>query len=472
MGELKREIGLVPAIATAVGIVVSSSALLMLGQGFGVGGPAFVVAMVIAAIINLFVAFSFSELSAMLPLAGGINHYTLPALGPAVGIFAVLSGYFLVSILSNAAESTIAGNVIHQYFFPDLGISPTVWAFILMAILTLINLRSVKSFAYSQVILAGGMIVSMVALSIIGLFGLGSGEPLETNLTFDIAAGGGILSMLGIAFWLFVGMEFVCPMAEEVKKPQRFIPIAMISAIIIIFISDILFGFMAMKYLDLETLATSGAPHVDAATAVLGRTGQIWIGIISLIATASTLNTFIAAIPRMLYGMAKEGQFPKIFAKVNKAGSPYVGVLLVFVITVILLCFNDPEAVAMISTYVLSGSIGWMICYIIAHIDLLILRKKYPTAKRSFKVPLGALFPVISIIGLIYMIYAIHPDPAVAKQIFIFAAVALLICALWSIFWVKCVMKKPLFKAYPLNEVQHELEEIAEAETKDHLNTI
>ena len=62
-------------------------------------------------------------------------------------------------------------------------------------------------------------------------FELGSGQPLKTNLTWDIAAGGGILSMLSIAFWLFVGLEFVCPLAEEVKEPQRFIPIAMISGI-------------------------------------------------------------------------------------------------------------------------------------------------------------------------------------------------------------------------------------------------
>ena len=128
MSGLKREIGLIPCIATAVGIVVSSSALLMLGQGFGLGGPAFIVAMLIAAAVNLCVAFSFAELTSLLPAAGGINHYTLPAMGRTVGIFAVLAGYFLVSILSNAAESTIAGTVLHDYFFG--GISPTVWAFI------------------------------------------------------------------------------------------------------------------------------------------------------------------------------------------------------------------------------------------------------------------------------------------------------------------------------------------------------
>lgn len=457
--ELKREVGLIPSIATAVGIVVSSSALLMLGQGFGLGGPAFVFAMIIAAFVNMCVAFSFSELTCIIPAAGGINHYTLPAMGPAVGIFAVLSGYFLVSILSNAAESTIAGNVIHDFFFPNMGLSPTWWALILMVILTLINLRGIKSFAYSQVFFAGSMILSMVVLSCIGIFDLGSGTPLETSLTWNMAAGGGVISMLSIAFWLFVGMEFVCPLAEEVKKPQRFIPMAMISAIIIIFISDLLFGFMAMKYLPLDDLANSTAPHVDAATAVLGRTGQIWIGIISLMATASTLNTFIAAIPRMLYGMAKEGQFPRVFARLNKSGAPFVGVLLVFFITVVLLVFNDPKSVDMISTFVLSGCIGWMIAYIIAHADVLILRKKYPHIKRSFRVPGGPLLPIISSVGLIVMIVMIHPDPAVAKQIFTFAGVALLICAAWSVLWVKLVMKKALFETVPLEKLVADLQE-------------
>ncbi|MDO4581272.1 MAG: APC family permease [Bacillota bacterium] len=461
---LKREIGLIPAIATAVGIVVSSSALLMLGQGFGLGGPSFIFAMIIAALVNLFVAFSFAELTGLLPAAGGINHYTLPAMGRTMGIFAVLSGYFLVSILSNAAESTIAGTVIHDFFVPNWGVSPTVWALILMVILTLINLRGIKSFAYSQVFLAGTMIVSMVILSCIGLFDLGSGEPLPTGFGAEQAGTIGFIGLLSVAFWLFVGLEFVCPLAEEVKKPQRFIPVAMIGGIVIIFISDLLFGFMAMKYLPLDTLANSTAPHVDAATAVLGRNGQIWIGIISIVATGSTLNTFVAAIPRMLYGMAKEGQFPAVFSKLNKYGSPYVGVLLVFGITVLLLAFNDPESVAMISTYVLSGCIGWMIAYIIAHANVIILRKKYPNAERPFKVPGGPILPIISTAGLILMIVLIYPDPIVAKQIFAFAGVALAVCLAWSIFWVKAIMKKPLFETVPLEQLQAELVAAADSE--------
>ena len=73
---LKKSIGLWGVIATATGIVVASTTLVSMGQGFGIAGKGFVIAMLVAAILNLFVAFSFAELSSMVPRAGGINHYT------------------------------------------------------------------------------------------------------------------------------------------------------------------------------------------------------------------------------------------------------------------------------------------------------------------------------------------------------------------------------------------------------------
>jgi len=466
MSGLKREVGLFAAVCTAVGIVVSSSALVAVGQGFGYGGPAFVVAMVLALLLNLFVAFSFAELTSMMPLAGGLNHYTLPAMGPTMGIFSVLCGYFAVSVLSNAAESSIAGLVIADIFLPGMGFNPTLGAFLLMVILTLINLRGIKSFAISQIIFASVMIISMVALSLIGLLGLGSGQPLPTRLTFDMAAGGGVFSMIGIAFWLFVGMEFVCPLAEEVKNPQKFIPFAMIASLLIIFVSDILFGFMALKYIPMDALGASAYPHVDAAMAVMGRNGQIWIGIISMVATASTLNTFIAAIPRMLYGMANEGQFPRVFGKLNSWGCPYVGVLFVFGITVVLLA-TGIAGVGAIMTLIMAGSVGWMIAYIIAHVNVMILRKKYPAVQRSFQVPGGNLIPLVGIAGLLYMIANIWPEPVMKQQIYLYAGLSIVIFAAWSIYWVKFVMKKPLWETVPMEVLLKEVSQsLAEEKEK------
>ncbi len=472
-----KKIGFIPCVATAIGIVVSSSALTLMGEGFGAGGTAFLVSMVIAAFLNLCVALSFAELSGILPAAGGINHYTLPAMGYGMGIFAVLNGYFAVSILSNAAESFVAGDVLAQYLFPGLGIEGWIWGLILMLILGAINLRSVKSYAYSQVFFTSVMVGSMIILSLIGLFGLGNEPAINPQWGFDLSAGGGPFLLLGFSFWLFIGLEFVCPLAEEIENPNKFIPLAMVTALCAIFISDTLFGFCALKYVDMETLFSGGTPHVKVASAVLGRPGEIWIGIISLMATCSTLNTFIAAIPRMLFGMSHEGQMPKMFGKLNRLGSPFWGVILVWFITSLLIaCFHGSEdAVTLVNVFIISGCIGWMICYIIAHLDVLILRKKYPDVHRSFRVPGGSVLPVVGILGLLFVIVYVWPDgwdtilwgwPSEGKEaffggsviIYMFALAVVIVAAIWSAFWVKCKMHKGFFETVPLEKLRADLE--------------
>ena len=65
----------------------------------------------------------------------------------------------------------------------------------------------------------------------------------------------------------------------------------------------------------------------------------------------------------------------------------------------------------MISFLILAGSVFWMISYILAHVDVLVFRKRLPNAPRNFKVPCGALFPVIGIVGTAYMVLNISSDP-------------------------------------------------------------
>src|SRR5680860_482423 len=88
--ELKRVIGLPAGIASAVGLVVAASTLVIKGQGIGIGGEGFLISMVIAMLIILFVMFSFAELSGIVPRAGSVNHYTQAALGPFMAIVCLL----------------------------------------------------------------------------------------------------------------------------------------------------------------------------------------------------------------------------------------------------------------------------------------------------------------------------------------------------------------------------------------------
>ncbi|GAA0429342.1 APC family permease [Lentibacillus halophilus] len=457
--QMKRTVGLWGGIATAVGIVVSSSAMVSLGEGFGLGGSGFIIAIGLALILNLFVALSFSELSGIVPRAGGLNHYTLPAMGPLVGNIAVISGYVLVTVFSGSAEAAIIGNVFTDVF--SLNVSPLIISLLAVALLGFTNLFGVKVFSSIQVVLTTFLISSTIILGIIAITGSGTGETVSTNLEFN-PMGWSVLSLTALAFWLFVGVEFVTPLAEEIKRPNMFIPLSMVLGLVIIFIAHTLFGFGAIKYAPLDNLAESGSPHVVAAEAILGQTGYFWMGIVTVLATTSTLNTLINAIARMIYDMGREGQMPKVFGKLNRWGTPSAAILFMSFLFVFFLIIGFTEGTS-ITTFILAGSLCWMIAYIIAHLNVIILRFRYPAAKRGFKSPFGVTFQIIGIVGLIYIIFNISSDPSQAADVYKYSLIFLGLSVIYSYIWVKYVMKRPVFQPVPLDELtnhrQHSTEE-------------
>jgi len=452
--QLKRSLGCWACIATAMGLVVASSTLVMLGQGFGIAGPGFIIPMVIAVVLNLLVAFSFAELAAMIPRAGGINHYTLPAMGPFAGLLSVLAGYLIVNIFAGSAESAIPGIVFHEVFAPWM--DPRVFSIGMIIILMLINIRGIEFFAWLQIVLTAAMIGSLVVLGLIGLLGLGIGEPVPTSFETFNPMGWGVLGLTALAFWLFLGLEFVTPLAEEIKKPKVYIPVAMISALLIILVAKVIYGYASIMYVPLGDLAASKTPHVDAGGAILGRTGQIWMGIVTILASLSTVNALTAAIPRLIYGLANEGQFPRIFSTLSRWQTPWIAIIfasMLFIVPIII----GIATIEMIVIFIMAGVFSYFITYIIAHLNVIILRYKYPNLKRSFKSPLGILPQIVGIAAMIYMMINIFPDPIIRSQIYTLALIFLAIAAVFSALWVKFVMKKGLFALTPIAELTKEL---------------
>lgn len=461
MPQLKRSLGLTAAIATACGLVVASTTLIDMGHGFGLAGIGFIIPMIIAMVLNLTVALSFGELSSLMPRAGAINHYTLPAMGPFMGIIAAISGYLIVNIFAGGVEAAIPGILISEFFV--LGIDPRIPSVIMLLFLMFINMRGVDLFGWTQVILTTGMIGSLVVFGIIGLTGAATGEAVvQSAAQLDpVISGLGLLGLTALAFWLFIGIEFVVPMAEEIKKPRIYIPLSMILALVIIFVAKALYGSAAIRYTPLEVLMTSEMPHLDAGFAMLGNTGLIWMSIVTIFATLATMNTLICGVPRILYGMAQEGQVPKIFAVLSSRQTPWFGiafVTLMIMIPLLLATFT----IETIVVYILAAVFSWFVCYIIGFLDVIILRYKYPHAKRQFKSPLWIIPQLVGIAGMIYMMINIYPDPEIERQIYLNAFIFIGIAAVYAALWVKFKMKKGLFETVPLEHLMGEAPDVEE----------
>jgi amino acid transporter len=451
--ELKKALGFWSCFAVAVGLVVASTTLVSLGQGMGIGGRGFIYAMLAAWLLQLFSAMTYGELGTMLPKAGGISTYTLVAMGPLPAIVATLGGYMIVNLLAGPAELAVSG-----FVFTDVFASwcpPMLFSIFLLIFLTVMNLLGVDFFAKVQIIFTMVMIGSLGILGIIGLLEIASPTPDIPALISFNPMGWGVFSLLALGIWLFIGIEFVTPLAEETINPGRNIPWSMFIGLVVILVVKVLYGYASVKYIPLAKLAESTHPHVDMAGAILGSGGRIWIGIVSICATASTVNTVLAAVPRLCYGMAHSGELPSLFGWLHpRFRTPWSSIiLLALAMGAVLL--SGLAGIEAIVTYMMAAAWTWILCYIIAHVDLIILRRKYPDHERPYRSPFYPIPQVLGSLGMIYIMVNIYPDPAMKNQIIKLALYFLIGSVIYGVLWIKLKMKTRLFKPIPIEEARH-----------------
>ena len=432
MNEKEKTLGLRSVISISVGLVIATSCLVSLGQGAGAIGVTFIGAMVIACLLNMTTVASLSELNALMPnTTGGLAQYTLTSMGPFPTLISMVGGYLICNIMSCGVEASIFSYAMATTI--KLPIPSLAYTLIMTVIVMIANLYGVDMFAKIQDVVAFLLVGSMLVLGIIGMLGLGTGQEVVQpyNMASDFK---GVVSMIAVAFWLFIGAEYVIPVSKNVRNAKRNVPLGMMIGLGLICVvqSVMVLGFH--NYTPWGELADSAAPHLLYGENLLGSAGRIWMTLVSALAVVSTQNSTVNGLSGICQGMAKMNMMPRIFAKTNRHNVPYFGVIFVSVFIFVFAALSDGSADA-ISFLILVGSVFWMISYILAHIDVLILRRRLPKAPRSFKVPCGPLFPLIGIAGTAYMILNISTDPAERNMIWLVTGITFLILAVYSFFW-------------------------------------
>jgi len=448
--EQEKKLGLHNVISVAVGLVIATSCLVSLGQGSGTIGVVFIYAMIIACLLNMITVATISELNALMPnTTGGLAQYTLAGLGPFPTLISMVGGYLLCNVLSTGVEASIfayaIGDVVH------LPIPNYTYTLIASAILLTANLKGIDMFAKIQDLVAYLMVGSMIVLGIIGALGLGTGTMVDQPavMTTDFPT---IVSMTAVAFWLFIGAEYVIPISKEVRNAKRNVPLGMFIGLGLICVvqSILVFGFH--NYTPWDDLANAPAPHLLYGMNLLGMPGKIWMTLVAALAFISTQNSTINGLAAICQGMAKMNMMPQFFAKTNRNKVPFIGVWII-TIAILIFAYVSSDSSDAISFFILVGSVFWMISYIIAHIDVIVLRRRLPKAPRSFKVPGGILLPIIGILGTAYMVLNISTDPAEKYAIWGWTGGTFLILAVYSFFWIRYKMRMPVFKPVPLEKV-------------------
>ena len=291
----EKKLGLPSIVATGVGLIIATSCLLSIGQGASTIGLPFIITMAIACAFNILTAFSICELNALMPnLTGGMAQYTLACFGPFVSIVITVGGYLTCQTIMGSSEAAMFGNTLSNVL-TGVPIPGSVYSIVLILILLGLNLFGVDMFAKVQNIVAYGLIGSLLFLGIMGTIKLGTGQVVEQPAVLS-SKPSDVFSLLGLAFFLFIGVEFIVPISTQVKNPRKKVPLGMVISLVAILVMQIFMVIGFSHYTPWDELGVSTVPHILYGSLLYGKVGTIWMTVISLLAVISTLNTAMFSI--------------------------------------------------------------------------------------------------------------------------------------------------------------------------------
>lgn len=448
--DTDKPLGLRNVVSVSMGLIVSMSCLVSLGQGAGEAGLMFIPAMAIALVLNLCSAACMAELNSLMPNAtGGLVQYTLAGLGPLPTLVTMVGGYLVCNILCGGVEAAIFGSVMAATL--PIPIPAALWPTLVSAVIAICALMGVDVFAKLQDFVSYLLLVSMIVIGLIGAFRLGTGQIVvqEAAVATDPAS---VVAAVGTASWLFVGAEYAIPISKDVRNAKRNIPLGMALSLCLIFVMDSIVVVGFSNYVPWADLSESATPHLLYGEDLLGSFGKIWMCVVSALAFTGSQNSTVNGLSQITDGMTKVNMMPHFFAKKNKHGAPAVAILFV-TISICVIAFFSGDSSDAISFLILVVTVLWLVSYIFADIDVLVLRKRFPKAPRAFKVPGGPLIPVIGILGTIFMIANISSDPDEALAIWLLSAACFLVLGIYSWIWIKKKMHMAPLKPVPIPEV-------------------
>ncbi|MCL4698360.1 MAG: APC family permease [Burkholderiaceae bacterium] len=449
----RRGRGVRALFAAAIGVIVAQIGMVSVLQGLGIAGWGFVVALGIAFALALANALAYAELSLMLPSAGSLSTFAEAALGNFPAILLVFAGYITPAIFGLPAELILVDQIVAQAL--PVALPPFAWAVALVVVFAALNVLGTDVFARVQTALGFTVLAFLLVTGAAALLGggvtAGAGgvapaaaapEVAMATLSRDTV----VLGIVALAFWIFMGIEFVTPLVTEAADARRDLPRAMVLGLVAIVVAELLFALGAARYLTREQLATSATPHLDAVVAVFGPHAKSWFAALALVASASLVNTVLAAVPRMLWGMAMNGQVFPVFKRLHpRHGTPVAAIVFVAALPLAGLAWSG-GSVESILPLMIAASMAWLFAYMLAQVSLLVLRRRHPEWPRPFRVPGAPFVPLAAIAGMAVVVANGSPAPELTPQIVRYTGIVLGVFALVGALWVKLAMKRGLFE--------------------------
>ncbi len=417
--RMRRDIGTIGLLFTAIGSVIGSGWLFGALNASEIAGPASLISWAAGGVMIIFIGFCYAELGVMFPHSGGVVRFPHYAFGSfasfATGWINWLAAASVAPIEVEAALQYATNYVPWLTKLSDGGV-PVLTApgyavaTALMALFCVINLYGVRWFARINTAIVWWKLFIIVLVVVVFFVLSFNADHLGSAGGFAPYGAHGVFSAIatgGIAFSFF-GFRQGVELAGETRNPQRNIPITLLGSVLICGVIYVLLQLAFIGAVPTESLSQgwsqvgtnfSGNSNVLAQfgplAAIAGVIGATWLAILlyidAVVSPADTGLIYTTVTARLSYAMARNGNVPSKLATVNARGVPWISIALAFVVGLIFfLPFPGwQELVGFItSATVLSFGSG--------PLALVALRRALPNRTRRFRLRGGLVVPFLA----------------------------------------------------------------------------
>ncbi|MFG1752673.1 amino acid permease [Streptosporangium sandarakinum] len=337
-GAGRGTLGLPAAVSLVVGNIVGTGVFL-LPAALAAYGTVSILAMALVSVGAIALAMVFGRLGARVPADGGPYAYAKDAFGEFPGFWNAWS-FWLTAWIGNAAIAVVWVNYADYFLGWDSPTAQTLLALAALWIPAMVNLSGVRNIGTFAVVTTVLKFIPLVFVAVAGLFFVRAANFGSFNAT-----GGGWLAALStagaLALFIYSGVESVTIVAERIRNPARNVGRASVYGVLICTAMYLLSTIAIFGIIPQRALTHSRAPFADAINTMFG--GGVGGGVMAACAVVSgigAINGWTMLVAEMPMAAARDGLFPRAFARESRRGSPWFGVIVGTALTSLVVVYN------------------------------------------------------------------------------------------------------------------------------------
>lgn len=400
--KLKKQLGLFDVYAISTGAMFSSGFFLLPGIASAYSGPSVVLAYLIGGILVLPAMLSVAELATALPRAGGPYYFLDRSLGPMVGTVGGLGTWFALIFKSAFALVGMGAYLGLIFDVPIKTVAITLT--LLFMIMNIIGVKKTTRLQNTFVVVLLGILLLFIVQGFMELFSVGMGEVSQTQFTPFLPFGyNGLLATIGLVFVSYAGLTQIASVAEEVKNPDRNIPLGMILSLLTATVVYVLGVYIMVGVLNPEVLRNDLTPVATAAVEFFHwfpePIGLTLIIIAAVAAFASTGNAGIMSAARYPLAMGRDRLMWDKMASVGRFNTPTISIILTAALMIFFIGVLNVENIAKLA------SAFMLLIFGLLNLAVIVMREsQIEEYDPGFNSP---LYPVLQILGMLISVLLI-----------------------------------------------------------------